>query len=198
MKKIFSAVTVASLLAGGGLLVTAPQAQADTVMEDAKAVFTCKIVNNQYATVPQIVRDEVDAKYSTRLIKRTVLQEKDPMIIWTTSLDSDDPAGLYTPDGRCEAVSARLTNLAASMTLDGLVQLSRDSVTNNERVIAISETPSYWVPGDEVIFTLSPSNRKYHKAIHQIFQLDVADSFGVGGPPSDEIIPGLSPIPIVE
>ena len=198
MKNLVPAVAVTTLLAGSSLFAVAPQAKADTVMQDAKAVFTCKLVNNQYATVPQIVQDEVDAKYSVRVIQRNVIQESDPILVWTTTLDSDHPDGAYMPEGRCEAVSDRLTNLAASMTLDGLVQLSEASVSNYERVISISEKPSYWVPGDEVIFTLKPGNRKEHQEIHQIFQLDLADSFGVGGPPSDELDPNLSPTPIIE
>ena len=197
MKNLFPAVAI-GLLAGGSLLAIAPEAKAETVLEDAKAVFTCKIVNNQYATVPQIVQDEVDAKYSTRLIKRTVLREQNPILVWTATLDSDHPDGAYIPEGRCEAVSARLTNLAKSITLDGLVQLSEASVTNNERIVSISESPSFYVNGDEVLFTLKPENRRHHKDIHQIFQLDIADSFGVGGPPSNELNPNLSPTPIFE
>ena len=198
MNKLFPTVAV-GLLAGGSLLAIAPQAKADTVMQDAKAVFTCKLVNNQYATVPQLVQDEVDAKYTTRLIQRNVLREGDPILVWTTTLDSDHPDGAYTPEGRCMSVSARLTNLASSVTLDGLVQLSEASVANNERIVSISESPSFYASGDEVLFTLKPENRRFHKAIHQIFQLDIAESYGVGGPPSEVLVnPNLRAIPIVE
>lgn len=188
MRHLFSTIT-AALLASAGLLSAIPEAKADTMYLEDKLVFNCEIRDNQYATVPQMVRDKVDSKYPVRLIKRSVVEEYTPLLVWTATLDSDHPDGAYMPAGRCQAVSARLTNLASSMGINDIQQLSKAGVVNHERVIFMSESPV--ASADEVIFTLKPTNRDDAKQILQQFQVGV--SGGIGGPDL-----GITPQPIIE
>jgi hypothetical protein len=188
MRNLFPTVAVA-LLASAGVLSVVPEAKADTMYLPEKLVFSCEIRNNQYATVPQMVRDKVDSKYQVRLIRRSVVQEYTPLLVWTETLDSDHPDGAYMPEGRCESVSARLTNLAESMGITNIQQLSQAGIVNHERVIFISESPV--ASRDEVIFTLKPDNRSDSQEILKLFQVGV--SGGIGGPDLD-----IMPQPIVE
>lgn len=188
MRHLFSTIA-ATLLASAGLLSAIPEAKADSMYLEDKLVFSCEIRDNQYATVPQIVRDKVDAKYNVRLLRRSVVQEYTPLLVWKATLDSDHPDGAYMPAGRCEAVSARLTNLASSMGITDIQQLSKSGIVNNERVIFISESP--YASSDEVIFTLKPANRGDSQEILKLFQVGV--SGGIGGPDL-----GITPRPIVE
>jgi hypothetical protein len=192
MRKLFPTLA-ATLLASTTFLVAMPEAKADTVVQDEKLVFSCEMRNDQYTTIPQMVQDEVDSRYPVRLINRSVVQEYAPLLIWTKTLDSDHPDGAYMPEGRCEAVSARLTNLAASMGVNDIQQLSHAGIVNHESVIFISES-EYESPAasaDEVIFTLKPTNRDDADEILKLFQVGV--SGGIGGPDLDVI-----PQPIFE
>lgn len=188
MRNLFPTLA-ATLVASAGLLSAMPEAKADTMVLGDKLVFNCEMRDNQYATVPQIVQDEVDSKYPVRLIQRSVVQEYTPLLIWKTTLDSDHPKGAYMPEGRCKAVSTRLTNLATSMGITDIQELSKAGVVNHERVIFISESPM--ASSDEVIFTLKPANRGDANQILQQFQVGV--SGGIGGPDLD-----ITPGPIVE
>lgn len=178
MKKLFPTLA-ATVIASAGLMSAVPEAKAEnTMILEDKLVFSCEIQDNDYATVPQLVRDEVDAKYPVRLINRSVVEEYTPLLVWTKTLDSDHPQGAYMPAGRCEAVSARLTNLAASMGINNIQELSNAGVVNHERVIFISETESAYASEDEVIFTLKPANRGDAKEILQLFQVGVSGGVG--------------------
>ena len=188
MRSLFPTLA-ATLVASAGLLSAIPEAKADTMVLGDKLVFNCEMRGNQHATVPQIVQDEVDSKYPVRLIQRSVVQEYSPLLVWKTTLDSDHPQGAYMPEGRCEAVSARLTNLASSMGITDIQELSKTGVVNHERVIFISESPI--ASADEVIFTLKPANRGDSNEILKLFQVGV--SGGIGGPELD-----ITPRPIVE
>lgn len=190
MKNLFPTLA-ATILASVSILNAVPEAKADTMWLGEKLVFSCEIQNNQYATVPQLVRDQVDSKYPVRLIRRAVVQEYSPLLVWTETLDSDHPDGAYMPEGRCEAVSARLTNLATSMGINDIQQLSKSGIVNHERVIFISESESPVASADEVIFTLKPTNRNDANEILKLFQVGV--SGGIGGPDL-----GITPRPIIE
>ena len=190
MKVLFPTL-VATLVGSAGLLTAMPEAKADTMWQPEKLVFSCEMRNDQHATIPQMVRDEVDAKYSARLIRRSVVQEYSPLLVWTQTLDSDHPDGAYMPKGRCESVSARLTNLATSMGINNIQELSNTGIVNHERVIFISESESPVASADEVIFTLKPDNRNDSNEILKQFQVGV--SGGIGGPDLD-----VTPGPIIE
>jgi predicted acyltransferase len=187
MRNLFSTLA-ATVLATAGLLGAMPEAKADSLLVEQKLVFSCEVRNNQYATIPQLVRDVIDPQYPL-LGERYVVQEYSPLLIWTATLGSDHPDGAYMPEGRCQAVSARLTNLAASMGITNIQQLSQAGIVNDEHVIFVSESPV--AAADDVVFTLKPTNRDDASQILQQFQVGV--SGGIGGP--DLVI---APLPIYE
>ena len=141
MKKIYSLLAI-SALAAVGLLGVTPAAEADsyspkklTVREEIKIVYSCQLQNNQFVTVPQIVQEK-EWKYPrmvNSLVDEQVVQQYPPVIIWTKSLGSK--AHPYTPESRCQTVSAHLTNLSKSIGVPNLVEMSQKGVFNYERVI---------------------------------------------------------------
>ncbi len=87
-----------------------------------------------------------------------------PMILWNENVPSSNPEGLYTPESRCQTVSARLTNLAYSFgetTPVGVAQAFTErmatGIVNGERVIFISYDPEN-VSTENVVLTLRPEN----------------------------------------
>ncbi len=105
-------VSLAGILATVGLwgVMPQPEAKAEKLETHDKVIFTCVSVNseeNQYATVPQILRETVDTTEPGLLggypvVKREVIQvSSKPMIVWTATLSSPHPQGAYTPERRC-------------------------------------------------------------------------------------------------
>ncbi len=196
MKNSFKALVVAAL-ATVGLLGFISEAKAGPsaftprkIIEsrETKIVYTCEQQGNQFATVPQLIEETV-WKYPrmvNTLVERQVVGEFSPAVVWTTTLASDHPLGAYTPSGRCNAVSARLTNLASSLGIPSLMEMSDTGIVNHERVIFASERPV--ASRDSVVFTLKPSNRPNAWQILKQFQVGI--SGGIGGP---ELPPGVSP-----
>jgi hypothetical protein len=133
------------------------------------------MANNQYVTVPQLVEDSFDPRYPA-WFQRQIAQEYTPLLAWTVTLASDHPEGAYIPDGRCQAVSARLTNLAASMGITSIQELSKVGIVNHEQVIFLSESPV--ASREEVIFTLKPDNRDEAPEILKQFQVGVSGAIG--------------------
>lgn len=85
-----------------------------------------------------------------------------PMILWSQEVSSSNPEGLYTPESRCQTVSARLTNLAYALgetTPVGVAQAFTErmatGVVNGERVLFISYDPEN-ASTDNVVLTLKP------------------------------------------
>ncbi len=167
-------ISLAGVLATVGLWGFLPQSEAKAGQFETtdKVVFTCVSVNsaeNQYATVPQIVRETRDTSEpgllgGYPLVKREVIQvSSKPMIVWTATLSSDHPKGAYTPDRRCQAVSTRLTNLAYALGMETFADISQIGVVNHEQVVYVSpdEEPNF----DNVVFTLKPDNREKSEEI---------------------------------
>lgn len=185
----------ASTLIGAGLLGIMPQAQAEPVVTQ-RVVFACEVQNNQPVTVQKYIRETRDLSHSP-MYREEVLSQTQPLITWTASLASDHPLGVYTPDSRCQAVSARLTNLASALGINTpdkiaiLGNMSDDGVVNHEKVIFLSRDPDY-ASRKNVIFTLKPANRGDSEQILGKFQIGVAGA--VGGA---ELSPDQLP-PIVE
>jgi hypothetical protein len=187
MKKIYSLLAI-SALASVGLLGMTPAAKADyyspqklTMREETKIVYSCQPQDNQFVTVPQIVQER-EWKYAgmvNTLVDEQVVQQYSPVIIWTESLGSK--AYPYTPESRCQAVSAHLTNLAKSMSIPNLVEMSQKGVFNYERVIFASNKSHPTV--NNVIFTLKPENRAKVSEILVQFEKNISGS--VGGTPVD-------------
>ncbi|MCM1984711.1 COP23 domain-containing protein [Lyngbya confervoides] len=110
-----------------------------------------------------------------------------PLIVWTETLASDHPLGAYTPSNRCHAVSTRLTNLAKSIGINNLSEMSKLGYVNGEWVIYNSR---YSIPiRDEVVFTLKPGNRMRSNTVLESFRYRVSP---VGGPSLPES--ALNPI----
>ncbi|MBS9772854.1 COP23 domain-containing protein [Trichodesmium erythraeum] len=148
------------------------EAKAEQLEATDKVVFSCVSINaeeNQYATVPQIVREIRDTSEpgllgGYPLVKQEVIQvSSKPMIVWTATLSSDHPKGAYTPDRRCQSVSTRLTNLAYALGMTTFADISQIGVVNYEQVVYVSpeEEPSF----DNVVFTLKPENREKSEEI---------------------------------
>ncbi|MEL4894341.1 COP23 domain-containing protein [Crocosphaera sp. Alani8] len=122
-----------------------------------------------------------------------------PMILWTEDRPSSNPEGLYTPQSRCETVSARLTNLAYAFgetTPIGVAQAFTErmgtGVVNGETVIFISYDPEN--PSTEnVVFTLKPENgATFAEAQRTLAQFNNSISGSIGG--EDPEITKLGPI----
>ncbi len=187
MKKIHSLLAI-SALAAAGLLGVTSAAKADsyspkkiTVREEIKIVYSCQLQNNQFVTTPQIVQER-EWKYPrmvTSLVDEQVVQQYSPVIIWTQSLGSK--AHPYTPESRCQTVSAHLTNLSKSIGVPNLVEMSQKGVFNHERVIFASDKSYPTV--NNVIFTLKPRNRAKASKILVQFEKNISGS--VGGTPVD-------------
>jgi hypothetical protein len=158
-------ITTAIVTAGLVVGISQAKAQPDTFTQERVVFQTVEIdpENNQYGTVPMIVRETYDTRYpgllgGNSLLKREVVQvASEPLVIWEVTLSSSDPNGSYTPDRRAQAVSTRLTNLADSLGVTTLEEMYQAGVVNYEGVIFASEEP-----GDanfqNVVFTLSPGN----------------------------------------
>lgn len=162
--KAFIATTIVT--AGLVIGVSNAKAQPDTMTKERVVFQTVEIdpANNQYGTVPMVVRETYDTRYpgllgGYSLLKREVVQvASEPLVIWQVTLSSSDPNGSYTPERRSAAVSTRLTNLADSLGISTLEEMYQAGTVNYEGVIFASEEP-----GDasfrNVVFTLSPGNR---------------------------------------
>ena len=182
MKKIYSLLAI-SALASVGLLGVTPAAKADyyspkkvTVREENRIVYSCQKQDNEFVTVPQIVQ-ETEWKYPrmvNSLVDEQVVQQYSPVIIWTKSLGSK--AHPYTPESRCQAVSAHLTNLSKSIGVPNLVEMSQKRVFNYEKVIFASDKSYPTV--NNVIFTLKPSNRAKVSEILVQFEKNISGSVG--------------------
>ncbi|MGB5592816.1 MAG: COP23 domain-containing protein [Crocosphaera sp.] len=117
-----------------------------------------------------------------------------PMILWTEDVPSSNPEGLYTPESRCQTVSARLTNLAYSFGATTPVEVAQAfndrmavGSVNGERVIFISYDPEN-ASTQNVVFTLRPGNgatfADSQRTLAQ-FQNSISGSIGGSGDPSE-------------
>jgi hypothetical protein len=120
------------------------------------------------------------------------------VIVWTATLASDNPQGIYTPQSRCEAVSAHLDNLALTFGITSsdelvprLADITKVGMVNHQKVIY----PAYEnraASNNNVIFTLKPDNAR--KSSDALAQFQIGISPGVGGP---DLPVNLQP-PVVE
>ncbi len=159
-------VTTAIVTAGLVVGISQAKAQPDTFTKERVVFQTVEIdaEQNQYGTVPMIVRETYDTRYpgllgGNSLLKREVIQvASEPLIIWQVTLSSTVPHGSYTPERRANAISTRLTNLADSLGVSTLEEMYQAGVVNYETVIFASSDPGD-ATFDNVVFTLSPGNR---------------------------------------
>ena len=182
----------ASTLVAAGLLGIVPKAQASPFVQE-KVVFACEMQNNQYVTVQKYIRETTNfSKYP--VYQTEVLSQTEPLITWTATLGSDNPDGAYIPESRCQAVSARLTNLASALGINTpdkiavLGDLSDNGVVNHEGVIFLSFDPDY-AAEENVIFTLKPANRNDSEMILTKFQVGVSGAVGGADLSADELPP---------
>jgi hypothetical protein len=171
----------ASTLVVAGLLGIVPKAQANPLVQE-KIVFGCEVQNNQYVTVQKYIRETKDVGHYP-VYQTEVLSQTEPLITWTATLGSDNPDGAYIPESRCQAVSARLTNLASALGINTpdkiaiLGEISDNGVVNQEGVIFLSFDPDY-AAEENVIFTLKPANRDDSGMILTKFQVGVSGAIG--------------------
>ncbi|WP_413163898.1 COP23 domain-containing protein [Capilliphycus salinus ALCB114379] len=138
---------------------------AHTIIRDRVIFETVELGDNQnqYATVPVVVRETLDTRYPGLLgdypiIKREVIEvSSQPLIVWQKTLASSDPKGAYTPKRRAEAVGARLTNLVAALGVSNLKEMVQVGIVNYEGVIFVSDESV--ADFNTVVFTLIPENR---------------------------------------
>ena len=182
----------ASTLVAVGLLGIVPKAQASPFVQE-KVVFACEMQNNQHVTVQKYIRETTN--FSNYPVYQTeILSQTDPLITWTATLGSENPDGAYIPESRCQAVSARLTNLASALGINTpdkiavLGELSDNGVVNDEGVIFLSFDPDQ-ASEENVIFTLKPGNWDDSGTILTKFQVGVAGAIGGAELSADEMPP---------
>ncbi len=167
MKSTIKALIATTIVTAGLVIgVSSAKAQPHTMTKERVVFQTVEIdpENNQYGTVPMVVRETYDTRYpgllgGYSLLKREVVQvASEPLVIWQVTLSSSDPNGSYTPERRSQAVSTRLTNLADSLGVSTLEEMYQAGTVNYEGVIFASEEPGD-ANFDNVVFTLSPGNR---------------------------------------
>ncbi|NET35001.1 MAG: hypothetical protein F6K19_23735 [Cyanothece sp. SIO1E1] len=187
--KNFNRVAIVAALATAGLLGTTLEAKAQSeTYTQQKLVFSCELRNNSLATVPQLIQETENARSPFLPPTQQVLQEFQPVLVWATTLSSSNPVGAYTPEARCNSVSTRLTNLAASLGVTSLQEMTEAGMVITEDAILIENDAS--TASERVVFTLSPSNRANPDQVLEQFQVGV--SAGVGG--SQRIQGASSPI----
>lgn len=130
-----------------------------------KMVYSCEPMGDgtfktTATMVNEIVNPDQYPVYSTEVI----YESSTPSIVWTATLPSNQPEGAYTPESRCQTISARLTNLAyafGATTPEAVVALLADrmqtGIVNGEKVVYISFDPEN-VSTENVVFTLKPEN----------------------------------------
>jgi hypothetical protein len=164
IKALITTAILASSLVGGTLRAIAEPA---TTFTRDRVVFKSVEINaskQQYATVAEIIRETFDSSQKGLLgdypiIKREVIRQyPEPLVIWQKTLASTDPDAAYTPQRRSEAVSTRLTNLAAALGIETLEEMYQAGVFNSEAVIFAADKPD-GVTLNNVVFTLVPDNR---------------------------------------
>lgn len=181
-------VTTAIVTAGLVVGISQAKAQPDTFTKERVVFQTVEIdpEQNQYGTVPMIVRETYDTRYpgllgGNSLLKREVIQvASEPLVIWQVTLSSNDPQGSYTPERRANAISTRLTNLADSLGVSTLEEMYQAGVVNYETVIFASAEPGD-ATFDNVVFTLSPGNRDQGDVFVEHLQ-DYGDATASGEP----------------
>lgn len=109
-------------------------------------------------TIFECVKEQSSGSIAT--IAKRGNRTSTPLIVWTTTLNSDTSGGAYTPDKRCNAVAKRLTNLVATLGNGSLKNLLLDyQPVNKEVAICVYHTAHAHCTTDNVVFTLKPENR---------------------------------------
>ncbi|WP_013320882.1 COP23 domain-containing protein [Gloeothece verrucosa] len=175
-----------TVLAVSALSLVASAQASPAPIERDKIVFSCEFQNNEYVTIQRLVRETVNPVSAVVYETKVVYENPLPLVSWKATLDSDHPKGEYTPESRCQANSTRLTNLASAYGLHTvedialLGQVSKFGTANHQGVLFVSYPEKTKVSKENVIFTLTPENRKEGKDVLAQFQIGVAGS--VGGP----------------
>lgn len=168
MKNTIKALVATAILAGSLVTGTLSAiAKPGTTYTRDRVIFESVEVNaakQQYATVAKIIRETFDTSQKGLLgdypvVKREVIQQyPEPLVIWQETLASTDPDAAYTPERRSQAISTRLTNLAAALGIETLEEMYQAGVFNSEAVIFAADEPDE-VTLNNVVFTLVPDNR---------------------------------------
>lgn len=164
IKALITTAILTSSLVGGSLSAIANPA---TTFTRDRVVFKSVEVSaakQQYATVAEIIRETFDSSQKSLLgdypvVKREVIRQyPEPLVIWQETLASTDTDAAYTPQRRSQAISTRLTNIAAALGIETLEEMYQAGVFNSEAVIFAADDPD-GVTLNNVVFTLVPDNR---------------------------------------
>ncbi|ACK66668.1 conserved hypothetical protein [Rippkaea orientalis PCC 8801] len=160
-----------------------------------KVVFACvKQDDGTYSTVEKVVRETMDPDnypvYSTEDLSAQYGLDGKPMMVWTATLASNHPKGIYAPENRCQYVSTRLSNLSYSFGLvtpeqvAKLGEASRNGKVNGQQVVFLSQPDASTARGQNMIFTLKPDNAKQPSTTLTQFQIGISagTAAGIGGP----------------
>ncbi|MEA5533977.1 COP23 domain-containing protein [Crocosphaera sp. XPORK-15E] len=161
-----------------------------------KMVFACEAqADGTYATTARMVEQTVDPDHYPVYSEEVMYESPTALINWSATLSSDNPKGAYTPESRCQAVSARLTNLSYAyglITPEQVAQIGEASLVgtaNGQRVIFISQDPKD-ASTRNVIFTLKPDNAARVEAPKVLTQFQTGIAGSIGGP---DLAPGERP-----
>ena len=167
-----------------------------------KVVFACEAKGDgSYTTTEKAVRETMDPDHYPVYTSEDI-SVNEPMMVWTKTLASNHPKGIYAPENRCQYVSTRLTNLSYSfglVTPEQTAQIgesSRTGMVNGNRVVFLSQADAQKAAGQNMIFTLNPDNAKKPATILTQFQIGIAGgtASGIGGPD----LPASSPKPMLK
>ena len=97
-------LVAAAALAAVSVVGFAPAAKAEPIIFN-KVNFTCETEGNQYITRVQEVQVSFDPT-QVPAYQQQAVGDPSNAIVWKATLASDNPKGIYTPESRCQAVSA--------------------------------------------------------------------------------------------
>lgn len=130
-----------------------------------KMVYSCEPMGDgTYKTTATMVRETVNPDQYPVYTTDVLYESSTPSIVWTATLSSNNPDGAYTPESRCQTISARLTNLAYAFgatdpetVVAMLAERMSTGIVNGEKVVYISFDPEN-ASSENVVFTLKPEN----------------------------------------
>lgn len=122
--------------------------------------FTAQAQNSprSQSTVFECVKEQSSGNFTT--VANRGSKTSTPLIVWTSTLNSDNSESSYTPARRCNAVSKSLTDLVASVGQGNLKNLWLDyKPVNSQVVICVYHTAQAACTTRNVVFTRKPENR---------------------------------------
>ncbi|ACK69494.1 conserved hypothetical protein [Gloeothece citriformis PCC 7424] len=146
-----------------GLVGVVQSAKAESKIIERHVLACVENAPGEVALVEQDIQETTHPYSDFVIIKSEVVQTYGPKMIFTRTLDSDNPKGAYTPESRCQAIRDRITNLEKSIGVTNLAELTQVGKVNGQRVIAVDK-----VSRNTVVMTLSGDNAKWKVAKYEV------------------------------